>query len=68
MDGVVINEKCKNLACKIREIIDAKSSFADWPNNSNVRNQLIFQIEGKEQGVEVYYNCVVHSKGDEYAV
>lgn len=40
VDGVVINEKCKNLACKIREIIDAKSSFADWLNNSNVRNQL----------------------------
>lgn len=40
VDGVVINEKCKSLARKIREIIDAKSSFADWLNNSNVRNQL----------------------------
>ncbi len=40
VDGIVVNDKCKSLACKIREIIDAKSSFADWLNNQNVRNQL----------------------------
>ena len=40
VDGVVINEKCKSLACKIRDIIDAKSSFADWLNNQRVRDQL----------------------------
>ena len=40
VDGIVVNEKCKSLACKIREIIDAKSSFADWLNNTNVRDQL----------------------------
>ena len=40
IDGIVVNEKCKSLACKIREIIDAKSSFADWLNNQNLRNQL----------------------------
>ena len=40
VDGVVINDKCKSLACKIREIIDAKSSFADWLNNQRVRDQL----------------------------
>ncbi len=40
VDGVMVNEKCKSLARKIREIIDAKSSFADWLNNQNVRNQL----------------------------
>ena len=40
VDGVVVNEKCRSLARKIREIIDAKSSFADWLNNSNVRQQL----------------------------
>ena len=40
VDGVVINEKCKSLACKIREIIDAKSTFADWLNNQIVRDQL----------------------------
>ena len=40
MDGIVVNDKCKSLACKIREIIDAKSSFADWLNNQRVRDQL----------------------------
>ena len=35
-----MNEKCKSLAKKIREIIDTKSSFSDWLNNSNIRNQL----------------------------
>jgi hypothetical protein len=40
VDGVVVNEKCKTLAKKIRVIIDAKSSFADWLNNKNIRNQL----------------------------
>lgn len=40
IDGIMVNEKCKSLACKIREIIDAKSSFADWLNNQNIRNQL----------------------------
>lgn len=40
IDGIVMNDKCKSLACKIREIIDTKSSFADWLNNQNIRNQL----------------------------
>lgn len=40
IDGIVVNDKCKSLACKIREIIDTKSSFADWLNNQNIRNQL----------------------------
>ena len=40
IDGIVVNDRCKSLACKIREIIDAKSSFADWLNNQNIRNQL----------------------------
>jgi len=40
LNGVVVNERCKSLACKIREIIDAKSSFADWLNNQRVRDQL----------------------------
>ena len=43
--GVVINEKCRNLAKKIKEIIDTKSSFADWLNNRNVREQLKFDIK-----------------------
>ena len=40
IDGIIVNEKCKSLACKIRDIIDAKSSFADWLNNQRVRDQL----------------------------
>ena len=45
VDGVVINDKCKALANKIKEIIDVKSSFADWLNNQNVRNQLKLDIK-----------------------
>lgn len=37
VDGIVINDKCKVLAQKVKEIIDTKSSFADWLNNQNVR-------------------------------
>lgn len=40
VDGIMVNEKCKSLARKIKEIVDAKSSFADWLNNTNVRAQL----------------------------
>lgn len=45
VDGIVINDKCKVLAKKIKEIIDVKSSFADWLNNQNVRNQLKLDIK-----------------------
>lgn len=45
VDGVVINDKCKVLAKKVKEIIDTKSSFADWLNNVNVRNQLKLDIK-----------------------
>ena len=45
VDGVVVNEKCKNLARKIKEIVDTKSSFADWLNNTNVRDQLKLDIK-----------------------
>ncbi len=40
VDGITSNEKCKSLAKKIKEIIDTKSSFADWLNNQRVRDQL----------------------------
>ena len=43
--GVVVNDKCKALAKKIKEIIDTKSSFADWFNNQIVRDQLKFDIK-----------------------
>lgn len=45
VDGVVINDKCKALAQKVKEIIDLKSSYADWLNNQNVRDQLKFDIK-----------------------
>lgn len=45
IDGVVINDKCKSLAKKVKEIIDTKSSYADWPNNQNVRDQLKLEIK-----------------------
>ena len=36
----VINEKCKAVAKKVKELIDTKSSFADWLSNKNVRAEL----------------------------
>lgn len=45
VDGVIVNDKCKALAKKIKDIIDIKSSFADWLNNQNVRNQLKLDIK-----------------------
>lgn len=43
--GLIVNDKCKSLAKKIKEIIDTKSSFADWLNNQIVRDQLKFDIK-----------------------
>lgn len=43
--GIVINDKCKALAKKVKKIIDEKSSFADWLNNQNVRNDLKVNIK-----------------------
>ena len=43
--GISVNDKCKSLARKIKEIIDTKSSFADWLNNQIVRDQLKFDIK-----------------------
>lgn len=45
VDGIVVNDKCKVLARKVKEIIDTKSSFADWLNNQNVRDQLKYDIK-----------------------
>lgn len=45
VSGLTINDKCKSLAKKIKELIDVQSSFTDWLNNTNVRadlNQRIF--------------------------
>ena len=45
VEGILVNDKCKALARKIKEIIDTKSSFADWLNNQIVRDQLKFDIK-----------------------
>ena len=45
VDGIIVNEKCKTLARKIKDIIDTKSSFADWLNNQLVRDQLKLDIK-----------------------
>ncbi|MFR9545636.1 MAG: HsdR family type I site-specific deoxyribonuclease [Rikenellaceae bacterium] len=36
----IINDRCKLLAQKIKELIDVQSSFTDWLNNTNVRADL----------------------------
>lgn len=45
VDGITVNDKCKALAKKVKEIIDTKSSFADCLNNQIVRDQLKFDIK-----------------------
>ena len=45
VDGIIVNEKCRVLAKKIKELIDVKSSFADWLNNQNGRNNLKYEIK-----------------------
>ncbi|MBF4466225.1 type I restriction endonuclease subunit R [Flavobacterium sp. LC2016-12] len=43
--SLIINDKCKLLAQKIKKLIDLQSSFTDWLNNTNVKadlNQKIF--------------------------
>ncbi len=44
-DGVIVNEKCKALSKKIKDIIDTESSFTDWLNNENVRARLNYKIK-----------------------
>ncbi len=44
-DGIVINEKCKTLAKKVKEIIDTYSLYTDWLNNQSVRNELTTKIK-----------------------
>ncbi len=45
VDGVIINQKCQDLAKKIKDEIDEKSIYADWLNNKNIRNQLTNKIK-----------------------
>lgn len=43
--GIMVNKKIQKLAKKIKELIDLKSSFTDWLNNTNVRSQLKSDIK-----------------------
>ncbi len=45
VNGVIVNDKCKSLAKKVKEIIDTQSSFSDWLNNQNVRDKLKLDIK-----------------------
>lgn len=61
---VIINDKCKHLAQKIKELIDVQSSFTDWLNNTNVRaelNQKIFFCLAKN-GYPPQYNDEVFNQ------
>ena len=64
VDGVIINDRCKKLAKKVKEIIDTKSSFADWLNNQRVRDELKFDIKVCliENGYPPQYSPEVFSK------
>jgi type I restriction enzyme R subunit len=44
VDGIIINDKCKLLAQKIKELINVQSSYTDWLNNRIVRAELNKQI------------------------
>ena len=63
-NGVIVNAKCKDLAKKIKEIIDDKSSFADWLNNQRVRDRLKFDIKVclVKNGYPPQYSSEVFSK------
>lgn len=37
---LIVNDKCKELAKNIKELIDVQSSFTDWLNNDNVKADL----------------------------
>ena len=45
IDGIIVNQKCKDLAKKIKDKIDEESMFADWLNNQNVRDSLKLKIK-----------------------
>lgn len=64
VDGIVVNEKCKYLAKKVKEIIDDESSYADWLNNQNVRDQLKLRIKIclVKNGYPPQYSPVVFNK------
>lgn len=60
---LIVNDKCKALAKNIKELVDTKSSFANWLNN-NVKaelNQDIFSSLVKN-GYPPQYNDEVYDQ------
>ena len=45
IDGILVNDRCRELARKVKEIIDTQSAYSDWLNNQNVRNKLKLDIK-----------------------
>ena len=64
IDGIIVNTKCKELAKKIKYIIDTQSSYSDWLNNQIVRNKLKLDIKIclVNNGYPPQYSPVVFSK------
>lgn len=61
---IVVNDKCKSLAKKIKELIDVQSSFTDWLNNRKIRadlNQKIFFCL-RANGYPPQYNAEVFTQ------
>lgn len=62
--SILVNDKCKVLAKKIKELIDVQSAFTDWLNNQKIRadlNQKIFFCL-RQNGYPPEYNEEVFSK------
>lgn len=64
VDGIIVNDKCKTLAIKVKEIIDTTSAYADWLNNKRVRDKLKWDIKVclTKNGYPPQYSPEVFSK------
>ena len=54
----VINDKCKDLAKRVKELINVQSSFTNWLNNDDIRedlNKKIFFCQ-RANGYSLQYN------------
>ena len=54
----VINDKCKDLAKRVKELINVQSSFTNWLNNDDIRkdlNKKIFFCQ-RTNGYSLQYN------------
>ncbi len=62
--GVIVNDKCRALAKKVKDIIDTTSAYADWLNNKRVRDKLKWDIKVclTKNGYPPQYSPEVFSK------